>query len=113
MWCGAQEQDNLLVGTCTTESKQQWNKVAVDDECPRLSTVSHTFNIVHQHMPIDQGDFWVGTDYDLFVDLKKKTKLWLYSMEKITDFQPFEKNHKRISWLNVFKCISLKLKCVS
>lgn len=28
LWGGAQEEDNLLVGTCTTESKQQWNKVA-------------------------------------------------------------------------------------
>lgn len=102
----AQKQDNQLVGTCSTESKQQQHKVAIDDEYPRLSTVFHTFNMAHQHMPMDQCDFWVGTKYDLFVDLKKKkTTLSFYYMEKNTDFQSFEKNHKRISQLNVFKCI--------
>lgn len=68
----AQKQDNQLVGTCSTESKQQQNKVAIDDEYPRLSTVFHTVNMAHQHMPMDQCDFWVETEYDLFVDLKKK-----------------------------------------
>lgn len=103
----AQKQDNQLVSTCSTESKQQQNKVAIDDEYPRLSTVFHTFNMAYQHMPMDQRDFWVGTKYDLFVDLKKKkTTLSFYYMEKIQIFNPLRKITKEfpnLMFLNVFK----------
>lgn len=37
----AQKQENQLVGTCSTESKQQQNKVAIDDEYPRLHCLPH------------------------------------------------------------------------